>query len=86
MLEKCKNLVSIWIPPSSYPQFFGIFSYKIIKSHTSNQSSFPNPVHKCKLTKYFFNKFGLNKKIFESILEYLCYENNFFIESLEITV
>lgn len=76
MLRRAKNVVSVWMPPSSYPQFFGIFSYKLIKSQTSIQGSFPNQVHKCKLTKYFFNKFGLNNKIFDSILEYLSFENN----------
>ncbi len=31
MLKKHKNLISIWIPPASYPQFFGLFAYKIVK-------------------------------------------------------
>jgi hypothetical protein len=31
MLNRQKNMVSIWLPPASYPQFFGLFCYKILK-------------------------------------------------------
>lgn len=67
MLRKHRNIVTIWIPPASYPQFFGIFVYKLAKLQDPNKlnNSF---IYKCKISKYFFNKFGLNKKVFDAIL------------------
>jgi hypothetical protein len=66
MLNKHKNIVSVWIPPASYPQFFGIFSYKIIKIQ---KSQLPNStIYKCKINRYFFYKFGLSRKVFNAIL------------------
>ncbi len=72
MLTKHKNMVSIWIPPASYPQLFGIFSYKVVKIQIQNkvQSQF---MYKCKINRYFFYKFGLNSKVFNAILEWISY-------------
>lgn len=72
MLTKHKNIISIWIPPASYPQFFGIFSYKIIKFQKQQQIPVQT-IYKCKITRYFFYKFGLSNKVFNAIIEWVSY-------------
>lgn len=85
MLTKHKNMISIWIPPASYPQLFGIFSYKIVKIQV--QGKIPSQfIYKCKINRFFFYKFGLNSKVFNAIMEWVSYENNLQIESLEISM
>ena len=85
MLTRHKNMISIWIPPASYPQFFGVFSYKIVKIQVQNKVP-TQFIYKCKINRYFFYKFGLNVKVFNAILEWVSYENNLPIESLEISM
>jgi hypothetical protein len=73
MLSRNKSTISMWLPPSSYPQFYGIFSYKIIKSSPPSQQFPQRTIYRCKLTRYFFYKFGLSQKVFDSIIEWVSY-------------
>jgi len=64
MLNKVKEkLVGIWLPPKSYPQFYGIMVPSLIKTAKSTV--------KCRLKKYILFKQGLNSRLFEAILDYL---------------
>jgi hypothetical protein len=57
MIERYKdNLVGIWLPPKSYPQFYGIIEPNLIK--TASQTL------KCRLKKYILFKQGLNSRLF----------------------
>jgi hypothetical protein len=49
-----QNLVSIWMPPASYPQFYGMFSYAINDKNGQH----------CKLKKFFFYRHSLNRRFF----------------------
>lgn len=76
MLLSHKNIVSIWSPPVSYPQFFGLFTYKIIKVQDKMYT------YRCKLDRFFFYKFGINRKIFDAIIDFIEQQTNFNIEAL----
>lgn len=69
MLNKHRNIVSIWVPPASYPQFFGIFTYEIIKMQKTQFST--STAYKCKISRYFFYKFGLTKKVFDAMIDWV---------------
>jgi hypothetical protein len=51
------NLIFIWLPPATYPTFYGMFIYAITKKITI-----------CRLKKYFLFKRSLNHRLFNSIL------------------
>lgn len=69
MLNKYRNIVSIWVPPASYPQFFGIFTYEVSKMPKTQLTT--SVAYKCKISRYFFYKFGLNKKVFDAIFDWV---------------
>lgn len=59
MLKKeGSNIVFIWLPPATYPQFYGMFTYAVTKKATI-----------CRLKKYFLFRRSLSERLFNSIIE-----------------
>jgi hypothetical protein len=64
MLGRIKGrLMSIWLPPKSYPQFYGIIMPAVTVTKTS--------AVRCRLRKYILFKQAISSRLFEGILEYL---------------
>ena len=73
MLIKLQDVVSIWLPPKTYPQFYGIVVPCLSKS---------NAVMRCRIKKYILFKQGMNATLFCSLLAYLKSEFNTDIDCL----
>jgi hypothetical protein len=58
------KLVTIWLPPKSYPQFYGL----IVPSVTINKNS---EIVRCRIKKYVLFKQSISARFFEALLDYL---------------
>jgi hypothetical protein len=76
MLRKFGTVVSIWLPPKTYPQFYGIIVPSI--SQTNSGAT------RCRIKKYMLFKEGLNYRFFTALLAYLSEVFQTEIESLEM--
>lgn len=56
-------MIGIWLPPKSYPQFYGIIVPSLIKTASLTL--------KCRLKKYILFKQALNSRLCQAILDYL---------------
>lgn len=74
MLRNLKEkLVFIWLPPTNYPHFNGMFTYVLKKKKAT-----------CFLKKYFFFRHGLSKRLFYGIFEHLSFKEDLQIDHLEL--
>ena len=64
MLQKSKDkIVSIWLPPRSYPQFYGIIVPSV--AITKNFGV------RCRIKKYILFRQSINVRLFEALIAYL---------------
>ena len=59
LLKKFKNVITIWLPPKTYPQFYSIIIPSV---------SITNLKPRCRIKRYIFFKQGLNEQFFTTIL------------------
>ena len=71
--------MTIWLPPKSYPQFYGL----IVPSLTINKTS---EIVRCRIKKYVLFKQSLSARLFEAILDYLSSIFEMYIEKFELIV
>lgn len=79
MLSRVRsNLITVWLPPKSYPQFYGLFVPSLATAGKAGV--------RCRLKKYIFFKQSLNWKLFNALLEYLSYLYETLIDRVELIV
>ncbi len=64
MLKKEEDVVSIWHPPSTCPLILGVMSIEI-KERSYNARS-------CLIKKYYWSRHALSRRLFDSILKWIC--------------
>ena len=79
MLQRHKNnLIGIWLPPKSYPQFYGIIVPILIKTASLTL--------KCRIKKYILFTQALNSRLCQAILDYLSERYQMEIDNFELIV
>lgn len=79
MLSKVSsNLITIWLPPKSYPQFYGLLVPSLA---TTGKSEL-----RCRIKKYILFKQSLSSRLFEAILDYLSSVHEIYIDRIEMIV
>lgn len=75
MLAKIKaKCFSVWLPPKSYPQFYGLIVPSVVVTKSSGV--------KCRLKKYILFRHALGSRLFEAIIEYLSDKFGLFIDKI----
>lgn len=79
VLKQIKGqVVTVWLPPKSYPQFYGL----LVPSVAVTRSS----AVKCRLKKFILFKQSISARLFEAIIEYLSDMFEVYIERVELIV
>ena len=78
MLQKGEGLVSIWLPPRSYPQFFGVVVPSVALTKSKGV--------RCRIRKYILFRQSISARLLEGLLEYLSGVFGVEIERLELIV
>ena len=68
LLKSYERVVSIWIPPSSYPQLLGLLTYNMVEARP-NQKFFH-------IKRHYWYRHGMTKKFFSSLLKWARAEHN----------
>ena len=72
-----KNLLSLWLPPLTYPQFFGMLTFQLIQSSPQRRILY--------IRKYYWYRHGVSRKMFGSLLSWARNEYDD-VEALGMTV
>lgn len=76
-LKKQARNVSLWLPPASYPQFYGYVTYGKIKTNSNRQTILV-------LDRLYVPRYVVPTKMFKPLLEYLSRNLEKHIDVLEL--